>query len=784
MIKNYMKVTLRNLKRQRGHSLVNMAGLTIGMACFLLIATWVRDELSYDRWHEHSDHTYWVTFHQSGSSEFWTYGCGALGPALWNRYPEITHFSRHFGPVKSPLRFDDKVLNADVVGVDPGFFEIFSMNFLRGTPAGALDDPDSIVLTEDTARKFFGDDDPIGITMNFEWWGTWHDFRVTAVVADLPGNTHLDFGFLLPIGFVKRSGMAIDTWDVSAYRTYVRLDENADPAEVNAKIAGIMREHVPDYESDVALFPARDIHLHYSPRGAKAATYVMILSLIGLIVLVMACVNFVNLSTARAAIRAREVGIRKVIGATRQLLVGQFLGESVLTSLIALVGALLLLSLILPGVSAAIGLPLSIHLDRVFVMQILSVWALVGLAAGLYPALILSKFRPALVIGRSSTSGGGNPLFRRILVLAQFAVSILLITSSIVIVRQSQFMRGRDWGIATQYVLNLELRSGLRRNYRAIRQELLRLPHVQAVCVTNGSVDKRFATDKADWDGRRPEEKLSMAIHSVDFDYDDVFGVQMSEGRFFSSEFSTDAKEAVVLNQTAVHRMGMENPIGKRFDCPLPFDPDHKGRIVGVVKDYHFRSLHEPISPLILVIAPGWYTDLYIRLDGTDLGETMDAIERAVKTYAPDFPFDYRFLDEEIDGLYRSEVMFGQLVETGTGLALLIACLGIFGLASFMAEQRTREIGIRKILGSSTARILALLTKDFLLWVAIANLIAWPAAWWALRAWMRNFAYRTPLTVWPFIIAGGAALVIAWLTVSWQSLRAATSNPVDSLRYE
>jgi putative ABC transport system permease protein len=275
-----------------------------------------------------------------------------------------------------------------------------------------------------------------------------------------------------------------------------------------------------------------------------------------------------------------------------------------------------------------------------------------------------------------------------------------------------------------------------------------------------------------------------MAIHAVDYEYDDVFGVEMVEGRFLSRDFATDANEGVVLNQTAVRLMGLEDPIGKRFDCPLPFDPDRRGRIVGVVKDFHFRSLHEPIAPLIMVIAPGWITDLYIRLDGSDLGGSMAAIEQIIKTRAPDTPFDYRFLDAEIDRLYSSEIRMGRLVRAGTALAVLIACLGLFGLASFMAEQRTREIGIRKVLGSSSAGIVTLFSKDFLLWVGIANLIAWPVAWWIARRWLHNFAYRVPLSVWPFMLSGTAAMAIAWLTVSFQSFRAAASNPVDSLRHE
>lgn len=368
--------------------------------------------------------------------------------------------------------------------------------------------------------------------------------------------------------------------------------------------------------------------------------------------------------------------------------------------------------------------------------------------------------------------------------MVQFGVSILLIISSMVILRQSDYLRHKDWGINTKFVVNMDLRGGIRRNYRAIREELLGLPHVKAVCITNGSLNKRFATDQADWEGRRPGQELSLAIHAVDYDYDDVFGVEMAEGRFFSPAFATDATEGIVLNQTAVRLLGLQDPIGKRFACPLPFDPDRNGRIIGVVRDFHFRSLHEPIAPLVLVMAPGWITDLYVRLDGTDLAGSMASIERTIKSFAPDSPFDYRFLDDEIDRLYGSEVRMGRLVKAGTALAVLIACLGLFGLASFMAEQRTREIGIRKVMGSSTAGIVGLLTKDFLIWVAMANLVAWPLAWWAAGSWLRNFPYRVPLSIWPFVLAGGVAMAIAWLTVSAQSFRAAAANPVDSLRSE
>jgi putative ABC transport system permease protein len=784
MFRNYVKTTLRNIKRHKGYSFINVAGLAVGMACFLLIAMWVRDELSYDHWHEHAENTYIVSYKEPGSSRFSIYGCGAIGPALVDQYQEITHFSRRFGPVSSPLRYKEKVFSGNVSGVDPGFFDIFSLHFLQGSPDDALNTPDAVVLTESTARKYFGKENPLGKVMNFEWWGTWHDFRVTAVIADLPVTTHLEFDYLLPIDFVTRSGMTFDDWHAIAYKNYVRLREDADLDRLNAKISGIMREHVPEWKSDVSLFPIRDFHLHYSPSGAKAITYVFVFSVVGILVLAMACINFVNLTIALSSRRAREVGMRKVIGAKRGQLVLQFLGESTILTFIALIGSLLLIWALLPAVNAVSGKSLALHLDGTLGLQMLAVVLLVGGAAGLYPALKLAGFRPVSFPGRTSTSRGGNPLFRKILVGIQFTISIFLIISSVVILQQSRFLRGHDMGINTEYIVNMELRGGVRRNYRAIREELLRLSHVEAVCITNGSLNKRFSTDNADWEGRKPEDKINMEIHAVDFEYDDAFGLEMAQGRYFSREFSTDAEEAIVVNQTAVRRMGMEDPIGKRFNCPLPFDPDRNGRIIGVVKDFHFRSLHEPIAPLILVIAPGWFTDLYIRLDGNDLSGTMAAVEKIVKTHAPNFPFEFRFMDDEINALYNAEVRFEKLVQAGTGLAVFIACLGIFGLASFMAQQRAKEIGIRKILGSSTSRIVALLSKDFLLWVGMANLIAWPAAWWAMQVWLRNFAYRAPLTPWPFLFSGIGVLAVAWLTVGWQSFRAASSNPVDTLRYE
>lgn len=783
MIKNHFLIALRHLRRHPGFSLINIAGLAVGIACFLLIGLWVRDELSFDRYHEHADHTHWVVFRKPGESYFSTYASGPLGPALLAEYREITSFSRRFGPISSPLRFSDLSCSGLVMGVDPGFFDIFSFDFLEGTPTGALINRDSIVLTESTARRYFGRKNPLGLTMNFEWWGRWHDFTVTAVISDPPGNTHLEFDYLLPIDFVTRSGMSITDWGAVFVHTYVRLREDVDPAALSARIADIMRRNNPAYEADAELFPIRNIHLYYSSMGSRAVTYVGLFSLIGLLILAMACFNFINLSTARSAKRAHEVGMRKVIGARRGQLVRQFLGESMLLTLFALGASLGLVLLALPSFNALTGKALALRPDGGLLLQLAAVVLLVGVVAGTYPALTLSAFQPSRVLGKASAFHNRNPLFRKLLVVVQFAVSILLITCSLVVLRQSEFLRTRDMGIHTAHVLNMELRGGIRSNYRAIREELLKNPHVEAVCTTNGSINKRFATNEAEWEGKPSGDKQTLMIHAVDYDYADLFSIEMAHGRFFSREFATDAMEGIVLNETAVRRLGWRNPVGKWFRCPIPYQPDRpRGRVIGVVKDYNFRSLHEPIEPLILAIAPGWITDLYIRLDGNDLSAAVSSVGKIMAQYAPDYPFEFRFLDEEIENLYQAETRMGTLVRTGSGLAVLIACLGLFGLASFMAEQRTKEIGIRRVLGSSVEEIVLLFSKNFLIWVAAANLIAWPVAWWAMSRWLENFAFRTPLTPWPFLLSGAAALLLAVLTVSWQSIRAATADPVRSLR--
>jgi putative ABC transport system permease protein len=398
--------------------------------------------------------------------------------------------------------------------------------------------------------------------------------------------------------------------------------------------------------------------------------------------------------------------------------------------------------------------------------------------------VFLSSFRPVTVLKGFERSSSQNIRLRKLLVIGQFVVSIALITGTIIIYQQLVYMRNTDMGINKSHVINMELRGNLRKQYSTIKSELLRNPDIMAVCATNGSFSKRFGTDKIGWEGKPEDKRIFMSIHSVDFDYQKIFDIKMAQGRYFSRDYPTDRSDGIIVNETAAKIMGMESPVGQRISCSIPFSSQKSGTILGVVKDFHFRSLHEKIDPLVLVIAPGWFTDVYVRIRPENVPETLGFIEKTIKKFAPDFPFEYSFLDEDIDNLYKTEQRIGNLVRYGTFLAIFIACLGLFGLASFTAEKRTKEIGIRKVLGASISGIVLLLTKEFTKWVILANLIAWPIAYFVMRGWLQNFAYHINIGIWMFLLSAALALVTALITTSFQAVKAAASNPVDSLRYE
>ena len=783
MIRNTTKVAFRSFLRHKGFSLINVSGLALGLACAIVILLWMQHELNYDAFHAKADRIYRILLNYGDKDSFGPHGPGALGPALKQDYPEIVDSARFFFVDKNPLRYKDKVLNGSLCGTDPSFTQMFTFPFVMGDPKKALLNPGSIVLTETMARKIFGPDDPLGKTLGFEWWGQWHDFVVTGVIEDIPTNSHIKFDYLLPFDFVTLSGMDIESWDAIAYHTYVLLNDNVYEQALGHKITGIMKRHLPESPYTIHLEPLKRIHLH-NYGGGGPITYVYLFGLIGLFILGIACVNFMNLTTARSADRALEVGMRKVVGSKRSQLIAQFLSESVVMALAALFFAGVSVKAVLPSVGKITETQLELMFFGPQMLVFLGVALLTGLLSGSYPALYLSKLVPVRILRGSYVTGGRSFLMRRYLVIAQFVISILLIFGTVIVYEQLIYMRNKDLGFDKEHIVGFELRGGVRQNYWAIKRELLKNSNIVAICATNGSFFRRFATDKAVWQGKKEDERALMAIHSVDFDYADVFDIQVVQGRYFSEEISTDISEGIIVNETALKVMGLEEPIGKQFFCPMPFNMSKDGKIIGVVQDFHFRSLHKKIEPLILAIAPGWYTDMYVKVRSLDLPATLAHIESTFRTLAPDFAFEFSFLDEDIDGLYKTEMRLGSLVKYGAVIAIFIACLGLFGLAAFTAEQRTKEIGIRKVLGASVSNIAVLLTKEFTMWVLVANVVAWPVGYFIMRKWLENFAYRIDIPVRAFALSGLLVFGLSLLTVCHKAIKVALANPITSLRYE
>jgi len=743
MFRNYLKTALRNIKRHKGYSLINIVGLAVGMACCILILLWVQDELSFDRFHENADGIYRVLqdINFADHSTTWAITQGPLGPSLKEDFPEIINATRITGRGLR-LTYNDKSYDEGVSMADGSIFEMFTFPLVKGDPATALSDPFSIVLTEEMAAKYFGDEDPIGKTIkaNNQW-----DFQVTGVMKNVPSNSHLEFDFLIPFIFGRELNYTVDRWGNSQFRTYVQLAKGVPAQEVIQKISGYLFEK-PTIEKDARLNlqPLTRIHLYSNYEYDSAhgdITYVTLFSLIAFFILLIACINFMNLATARSGNRAKEIGMRKVSGANKADIIRQFYGESTLLAFISLLLAVVLVWLLLPVFNnlAAKELSLDITGNLSILLGLLCIAILTGIISGSYPAFFLSAFQPVMVLKGLRLSSSKGSLFRKTLVVFQFSLTILLIICTIGVYDQLNYMRNRKLGYDKEHMIYFGMRGDMREKFDTVKNELLQNPNILGVTAASNvpTYGYYFSNSLWRWEGQNPDEETLMRAVLIDFDYFKTFGMEITEGRSFSKEFPTDATEAIMVNEEAVKAMGMESPIGKRLSLQ-----DENFKIIGVVKNYHFRSLQQEIEPLILVYYPSYCRVLFARLKSDQIPQTIGYIENAWKKFAPGYPFNYRFLDEALDRLYRSEQRIGTLFRYFSILAILISCLGLLGLASFMAEQRTKEIGIRKVLGATASNIVALLSKEFTKWVIVAN------------------------------------------TVSYQSIKAALANPADSLRYE
>ena len=802
MFRNYWLIAIRNFKRYKVHAIVNVSGLAIGLAACILILLFVQFELSYDRFHAYADRIYRVAVEQSAGDQtiVWPQAPVALATELQERFPEVLRVTKVFPRGRTLVQYgENRFYEQNGYLADASFFDVFSFPVAQGNPKAAWSDLNSIVITQAFARKYFGDEDPMGKTIVFPRIS--RSMIVRGVLEDVPSNSHFKPDFLIPF---KNFRMVGDDPHLHTPAYIYLLLTSADAADgIETRLAQEsetvtrrkerQRVYRPFLQAltDIHLFSHLDQELE--PNRDVGDLYLF--SGIALLILVIAGMNYMNLATARSAGRAREISVRKVVGARRLQLVSQLLSESVLVTALAFALSIALVEVVLPvfNAYANTGLHLS-YGDGRFWLCVIALAVGVGVLSGSYPAFVLSRFPPVEVLKGASKTHPSGAWFRRALVVFQFAASIGLMIVTGIVFNQLAFVKDKALGFDKAQVVVVEAK-GIRGAYRAFargnfgrydafKHDLLSNPNVLNIGASS-SIFGGYCRTRAYTTEGKTDEVYDWETLFVDYDFIKTMGIEVREGRNFSRDFSTDLRDAVILNETAVRELGWDNAVGKRIERTS--FPKCRSRVIGVVKDFHTQSLHHAIQPLVIGLFPGEADHIgffLVKIRTENVPETLAFLRARWQAWAPDYPFHYSFLDEDYDALYRSETQLLRIFTAFAGLAIFIACLGLFGLASFMAESRTKEIGIRKVLGASAANICTLLSMDFVKLVAIANLISWPVVFWVMRLWLRNFAYRIDPGIGVFILCGLLALGIALVTVSYQAIRAACANPVDALRYE
>ncbi len=784
MIKNYFRIAFRNIQRHKGYSFINIAGLALGIACCILIILWVKDEMATDSFHVKLDSLYLVRTIQHYGSEV-TRGNGsvpALAPALKAEFPEVLNAARiSNGQGEHLLEYGDKQFKERIQLADPEIFQLFTFPFVRGNPKDAFGNPYVMVLSETMADMIFGDEEPVGkiLTLNKT-----EEFRVVGVMKDIPHNSTIRFDIWAPLELTTKWWRPnyLSTWYNLAFRSYVEVAENVDIPEFNEKIFGRIRQSNPGTNSEPFLYPLDKVYLESWGRIGN----IRIFSLIAFVILVIACINFMNLSTARSAHRAQEVGLRKVVGAQRRQVMRQFFGESLIFTFISLVVALLIVRLSLSFFRnlTAKPIPLKDFWDPVIILGILAVTVTTGLLSGSYPALFLSSFQPVAVLKGKRVSDSKGALFRKSLVVLQFSLSVILIIGTVIIYKQVHFMKNKNLGFDKEHLLYVPIEGKLLDNIPSLKNEFLQHPGIQSVTATSHSPTGVYNNGQDwDWEGRDPSVSPLVTYFGVDPDFMKTFKMELAQGETFRPG-TGHTLSFVIINERFADIMGMPSVIGARLS-----QGNLHLQVIGVVKDFHFTPVNREIGPAIIYYDPTYrsfqtYRYLFVRLNPGDIPASIAHIEKTVKAFNPGFPFEYRFLDDDYDRMYRGVEREMAVVRTFTLLAILISCLGLFGLAAYTAEQRTKEIGIRKVMGASVPGIVMLLSKEYAKWVLVANVIAWPVSYFLMRGWLQDYHYRIGLGLPIFILAAAISILIAQLTVSYQAVRAARSNPVNSLRYE
>ncbi len=788
MFKNYFKIAFRNLKRYKGYSAINISGLAAGIACCLLILLWVQDELSFDRFHENYDNIY-RTGVDIPDYGFFEISTSPFGPAIKKEIPGVIEYVRFSPQTRKVFKFGEKAFyESGGIIADPSLFKVFTFSFKLGDPETAFTDPYNIVITEEFSEKYFGNENPIGKVMYMDG----RQVTVTGMIENFPENSHINFDFMSSYEFISRLSHRGRGWRSFNFITYVHLQPGVDIADLENKMTELAAKNncsqVTGLKWRISLQKFSDAYLYTHiafGNGRKGnAKIVYIFSVIGFFILVIACVNFMNLSTARSACRAREVGMRKTVGAVRQQIIRQFFGESFFMVILSSTIAILILYTSIPFFNDLIGKQLSINLLNLSqVSGIASIILVTGLLSGCYPALYLSKFTPVYTIkGRGSSKG---KFFRKFLVVFQFSFTIILVIGMVVIYRQLDYIRTKELGFNKDNIVYIPLKENIGSKFETFKSEIMKDPSIISVGAQGYlSATQLNRTNNYDWEGRPPDYRIDMFLNSFDHGFLETMGIELAQGSNFRKNSIGDVKYEFILNEEAVRKMGIESPIGKRFSAP-----NYEGIIIGVIKDVHLKSLYEKIHAHVFVslndysLVPDYGVAL-IKIDGQKMRPALNTIESVWSEINPVSPFEYSFLDETYNSLYEIEHDRGMIINAFTFIAVFISALGLFGLSSFLIEQRTKEIGIRKALGSSVSSIIIHLNKDFVKWILLANIISWPSGYFIMNKYLEQYAYKIDVGISTFVFSGMVALLIAFITVSYQSIRSANAEPVDSLRYE
>lgn len=805
MFRNYFKIAIRNFSKQKLFSFINVFGLALGMAACLVIFLWVRDELSFDRFHQKAERIYRVErfIRHQDFHDFVGLTSGMYGPTLEADYPEIEKQVR-IDENRLLLKDYQNLSRTETVWfADPSLFHIFDFHLEEGDPGTALASPRTLVLTRTMALQLLGPDDAVGKTLPVQWNGEYVDFQVTGILQEIPRNSHVRFNMLASMSTYDPQRLSL--WLANTLHTYILTGENVPKAQLETKFPEFVRKYMTEdllkflpEGTDVnkvyavRLRPLLDIHLNpverfeIAPQGSSSSVYLF--SSIAAMILVIACINFMNLSTARAAKRAREVGIRKTVGADRRQLWGQFLGESIIAACLALILALMLVMACLPLFNTISGKAMSVAtlFSSWNWLSLLIITVVTGVLAGLYPAFCLTAFKPVNVLKGTVVQGSGRTGFRRITAVIQFVISIALIIGTLTVYKQMMYVQNKSLGFDKENVLLIRAANArVRESYDVYRNALLDDPRIALVSGTSNFPGDDSYSDTM-WKRGDREEKVNIHFMSADYDFVETMGMTMLSGRDLSREFATDIEDAVMINKAAAHRLGYEpeEAVGKSIFVAQTIDEYAEMNVIGVIEDYHFKSLHYEIEPLAIFYIPPFMRHIAVRILPGDVRGAVGFIQQTWKDTFPGETFQYEFLDDHLQLHYESERSMGNLFLIFSCMSVFVACLGLLGLAAFMAEEKTKEIGIRKAIGASSGSILVLLSKEFTKWVLIANIAAWPLAWFVMNKWLQNFAYKTEVGVATFVISGIVALLVALLTVSYQSMRAALANPVDSLKYE